>query len=499
MTGPRCLLALDQGTTSSRAALFAPNGRLLALRSREFPQLYPQPGWVEHDPLAIWESQLAVAQQVIREAGVAPADIAAIGIANQRETTLVWEAATGRPVGNAIVWQCRRTAAACDALRARGWAERVQAKTGLVIDAYFSATKLAWILDHTPGLRRRAARGEVLFGNVDSWLLWRLSGGKVHVTDYSNASRTMLYQIHTLDWDDDLLGELGIPRAMLPRVTASSEVYGTAHPDLLGAAIPLAGDAGDQQAALFGQACFSPGAAKSTYGTGCFLLMNTGQVPVSSRHGLLTTIAWGLGGQVEYALEGSIFIAGAAVQWLRDELRIISSAAQSARLAASIPDNGGVYLVPAFVGLGAPYWDMYARGAVLGLTRGTGRAHLVRAALEAICYQVRDVLEAMGGEAGVSLPALRVDGGAAANNFLLQFQSDLLGVPVERPRITETTALGAAYLAGLAVGCWQDRSEIARRWRLGRRFRPQMAPAAREALYAGWQRAVTRAAGWLQP
>lgn len=495
MSGPY-ILALDQGTTSSRAILFDKEGRQLGQLHREFRQIYPQPGWVEHDALEIWESQLAVAQELLQRHGLTAADIAAIGITNQRETTVIWDRTTGRPLHNAIVWQCRRTAAVCDDLAAAGWAEPVREKTGLVLDAYFSGTKLKWLLDHVPGARVRAERGDVLFGTIDTWLVWKLTGGRVHVTDYSNASRTMLFNIRTLDWDDDLLSALDIPRAMLPDVRPSSEVYGVTDAALLGREVPVAGIAGDQQAALFGQGCFRPGMAKNTYGTGCFLLMHTGTEPVPSEHGLLTTIAWGLGGRVEYALEGSVFIAGAAVQWLRDELQIISAAAETEALAMSIRDTGGVYLVPAFTGLGAPHWDPYARGTIVGLTRGSGRAELVRAALESICYQTRDVLDAMAAEAGTPLAALRVDGGASANNFLMQFQADMLGVPVDRPVVTETTALGAAYLAGLAVGYWADQDEIARKWQAELRFTPAMVDGERARLYDGWRRAVARARGW---
>lgn len=492
------ILALDQGTSSSRAILFDRHGVPVRQASREFRQIYPRPGWVEHDPEEIWASQLAVARQVLAEQGTGPADLAALGITNQRETTIVWERATGRPVYNAIVWQCRRTAPICDELAARGLAEPVRARTGLVIDAYFSGTKIKWILDNLPGARERAKAGEILFGTVDTWLIWKLSGGRLHVTDYSNASRTMLFNIHSLDWDDEILGELDIPRSMLPAVRPSSEVYGATDPALFGAAVPIAGDAGDQQAALFGQACFTPGMAKNTYGTGCFLLLNTGTRPVPSTSGLLTTVAWGLEGTVEYALEGSVFIAGAAVQWLRDGLGIIASAGETEALARSIPDTGGLYLVPAFVGLGAPYWDQYARGTLIGITRGTGRAHVARAALEAISYQTRDVLEAMAADAGMALHSLRVDGGGTVNDFLMQFQADILGVPVDRPAVVETTALGAACLAGLAVGFWRDRGEIARNWKLDRGFQPAMVAGERDRLYRGWRRAVERAARWAE-
>jgi len=492
------VLALDQGTTSSRAIVFDRAGRIVTSAQAEFAQIYPQPGWVEHDPEAIWGTQLGTARQALQQAGIEAERLAAIGITNQRETTVVWDRATGAPLHNAIVWQCRRTALACDRLRAAGWAEPIRAKTGLVLDAYFSGTKLAWLLEHVPGLRGRAERGEALFGTIDSYLIWRLSGGRLHVTDVSNASRTMLYNIHRLDWDDEILAELRIPRAMLPEVRPSSQVYGAAQANLLGAAVPIGGAAGDQQAALFGQTCFAPGQAKNTYGTGCFLLLNTGAKAVASQRGLLTTIAWQLegGGEVTYALEGSVFIAGAAIQWLRDGLGIITRAAEVEALAGGVPDTGGVYFVPAFVGLGAPYWDAYARGTIVGVTRGTDRRHLARAALEAICYQSRDVLEAMAADSGIRLQALRTDGGAAANNLLLQLQADLLGVPVQRPAVTETTALGAAYLAGLAVGYWSGREEIAAQWRVDTEFIPAMDPGRRDALYAGWQRAVERARGW---
>ena len=494
------VLALDQGTTSSRAILFDRQARVRAVAQREFRQIYPQPGWVEHDPLEIWESQLAVAREAIASAGVTAAQIAAIGIANQRETTVVWDRRTGAPVHNAIVWQCRRSAAICDALKAGGWESAVRQRTGLVIDAYFSGTKIQWLLEHVPGLRARADAGEVCFGTVDTWLGWKLSGGRTWVTDYSNASRTMLFNIHQLAWDANLCGALGVPVRMLPEVRPSSFRYGHTTSDLFGAEIPIAGIAGDQQASLFGQACFAPGMAKNTYGTGCFLLIHTGDRPVASQAGLLTTIAASpVEGRAEYALEGSIFIAGAAIQWLRDGLRVIADSAESEALAASVPDTDGVYFVPAFVGLGAPHWDMYARGTILGLTRGTTRAHLVRAALEAIAYQSREVLGAALADAGLTLAELRVDGGATANNLLMQFQADILATPVVRPVVRETTALGAAYLAGLAVGYWASREEIAQNWTADRRFLPQMEPTRREELFAGWRRAVARAAGWAQP
>ncbi|BCV25884.1 MAG TPA: glycerol kinase GlpK [Firmicutes bacterium] len=490
------VLALDQGTTSSRAIVFDHDGNNVSMVNKEFPQIYPKPGWVEHNPADIWNSQLEVAKAALEKAGITPADVTAIGITNQRETTIVWDRATGQPVYNAIVWQCRRTAPICDELKAKGWAEKIREKTGLVVDAYFSGTKIKWILDNVPGVREKAERGELLFGNVDTWLIWNLSGGKVHTTDYSNASRTMLFNIHKLDWDDEILAELGIPRAMLPKPQPSSHVYAHTDKAVFGAEVPIAGDAGDQQAALFGQACYKPGMAKNTYGTGCFMLMNTGEKAVPSKSGLLTTIAWGVNGKVEYALEGSIFITGAAVQWLRDELRVIDNSAQSEEYARKVPDTGGVYLVPAFVGLGAPYWDMYARGTIVGITRGTKREHIIRAALESICYQTRDVLEAMTSDSGIKLTALKVDGGAVANDFLMQSQADILGVPVHRPKVTETTALGAAYLAGLAVGFWADQEEIAAKWQINKEFTPAMAADQREKLYRGWKRAVERALKW---
>ena len=495
----RYVLALDQGTTSSRAILFDHGGRVVAVKNQEFRQIYPRPGWVEHDPYDIWHSQLQVAREVMQMAGVGPGDIAAIGITNQRETTLVWDRATGDPLHNAIVWQDRRTADLCGRIKDQGQEALFREKTGLVVDPYFSGTKIAWLLDNVPGLRARAERGEVAFGTVDTWLIWKLTGGRVHATDYSNASRTLIFNIHTCDWDDELLGILGIPRAMLPEARPSSGVYGETDPAVLDGAIPIAGVAGDQQAALFGQACFSPGMAKNTYGTGCFMLMNTGRRAVPSQKGLLTTIAWGVDGTVEYALEGSIFIAGAVVQWLRDELKIIEKAADTEPLARSVDDTGGVYLVPAFAGLGAPYWDPYARGTIVGITRGTGRAHLARAALESIAYQTRDVLDAMQADSGIRLEALRVDGGAVVNDFLMQFQADVLGVPVDRPVVNETTALGAAYLAGLAVGFWESREQIQQLWQRDRRFEPQMDEATRQALYGGWQRAVERSRSWEQP
>jgi glycerol kinase len=494
------ILALDQGTTSSRAIVFDRAGHVVSVAQREFRQIYPQPGWVEHDPLEIWESQLAVAREAIASAAIAPSQIAAVGITNQRETTIVWDRATGRPVYNAIVWQCRRSAGLCDALKDGGWEAHVRERTGLVIDAYFSGTKIQWLLENVPGLRARAERGEVCFGTVDSWLVFKLSGGKAWVTDYSNASRTMLYNIHRLAWDPDLCQAMGVPRTMLPQVGSSSHRYAWTAADLLGTEVPIAGIAGDQQASLFGQACYDPGTAKNTYGTGCFLLVHTGKRPVASRTGLLTTMAASPEeDHPEYALEGSIFITGAAIQWLRDGLGVITHSAESEQIAASVPDSGGIYFVPAFVGLGAPHWDMYARGTILGITRGTTRAHLVRAALEAIAYQTREVLEAARADANLTLTELRVDGGATANNLLMQFQADILGMPVVRPVVKETTALGAAYLAGLAVGYWTSRAEIEVNWAADHRFLPGREDARREHLYAGWRRAVARASGWATP
>ncbi len=492
------ILALDQGTTSSRAILFDRRGRPVAQAQKELTQIYPRPGWVEHDPDEIWESQLGVARRAMEVASVGAADVAAVGITNQRETTVVWDRETGRPVHNAIVWQCRRTASLCEALRRIGLGERVRAKTGLVLDPYFSGTKVRWLLDNVPGLADRAREGRLAFGTVDSWLIWNLTGGKVHATDVSNASRTMLFNILTLDWDEELLEALGVPRALLPEPRPSSGCFGETEPGLFGASIPISGVAGDQQAALFGQTCFEPGLGKNTYGTGCFMLMNTGPRPVFSSHGLITTVAWGLPDGVTYALEGSVFITGAAVQWLRDGLGLIASAAETEKLAAAVPYTGGVYLVPAFAGLGAPYWNSQARGLLIGLTRGTGRSHIVRATLESIAYQTRDVLEAMGADAGVDLQALRVDGGAVVNDFLMQFQADILGVPVERPVVSETTALGAAYLAGLATGFWRDREEIAGLWARDRVFGPSMAAADRDRLYRQWRRAVERSLGWAE-
>lgn len=491
------ILAFDQGTTSSRAILFDKEGRIVKTAQKEFTQIYPKAGWVEHDAMEIWGTQSGVAREVLETAGVSPQDIAAIGITNQRETTVVWDKNTGKPIYNAIVWQCRRTAGICDDLKAKGLESYIRQNTGLVVDAYFSGTKVKWILDNVEGAREKAEKGELLFGNIDTWLIWNLTRGKVHVTDYSNASRTLLYNIKDLKWDEKILTELNIPMSMLPQVRPSSEVYGYTDENTFGGAnIPIAGIAGDQQAALFGQACFSEGMAKNTYGTGCFMLMNTGERMVPSNNGLLTTIAWGLDGKVEYALEGSIFIAGASIQWLRDELRLINDAADSEYYAQKVDDTNGVYVVPAFAGLGAPYWDMYARGTIVGLTRGANKNHLIRATLESIAYQTRDVIEAMQEDSGIELSTLKVDGGATKNNFLMQFQSDILGTAVDRPEVTETTALGAAYLAGLAVGFWSSKEEIAKNWAVERKFNSAIGHEKRTDLYEGWKKAIGRSRDW---
>jgi len=493
------IMALDQGTTSSRAVIFDHQGKIISIAAKEFRQIFPQPGWVEHDPMEIWDTQMEAARQALDSANVSPQQIAAIGVTNQRETALIWDRESGQPVYNAIVWQCRRTAAICSKIKKSNFAQKIRRKTGLVIDAYFSATKIQWILGHQKTIRRAAERGELAFGTVDSWLLYNLTGKKLHITDYSNASRTMLYNIHTLSWDREILEYLHIPERILPAVKASSEIYGSTSPGaFLGMEIPVAGIVGDQQGALFGQTCFRKGLSKNTYGTGCFLLMNIGGKPVLSRKNLLTTIAWGIGRKIEYALEGSVFIGGAVVQWLRDGLRMIQQASESERLASSIQSNDGVYFVPAFVGLGAPYWDMYARGAILGITRGTTPAHIARAALESIAYQTRDVLECMEEDSGMRLKELRVDGGAAANEFLMQFQADILGVPVVIQEITETTALGAAYMAGLAVGFWKDQQQIAANYAVKRKFVPRMSSKQRESLYRKWKMAVERARAWEQ-
>ena len=491
------VLALDQGTTSSRSILFDETSNIVAVAQKEFTQIFPKPGWVEHNANEIWSTQIGTMAEVIANAGIDPSEIAAIGITNQRETTVVWEKATGKPVYNAIVWQSRQTMAICDDIKAKGLADKFRQKTGLVVDAYFSGTKVKWILDNVEGARAKAEAGELLFGTIDTWLIWKLSGGKVHVTDYSNASRTLMYNIRDLKWDDELLEILTVPKSMLPEVRPSSEVYGLTAPAVFqGAEIPIAGAAGDQQAALFGQTCFRPGMAKNTYGTGCFMLMNTGSELYTSKNGLLTTIAWGIEGKVEYALEGSIFVAGSAVQWLRDGLKAIEAAPDSEYYAGKVTDAEGVYVVPAFVGLGAPYWDMKARGAILGLTRGTTKGHIIRATLDSMAYQTKDVLGAMEADSGIKLQALKVDGGAVANNLLMQFQSDILGVPVDRPVVTETTALGAAYLAGLAVGVWANKEDLIQNWQLNRRFEPTMGADERAKLYAGWQKAVKRSMDW---
>ena len=490
------IMALDAGTTSNRCCLFNEAGEVCSMAQKEFTQYFPQPGWVEHDANEIWSTQLEVARQAMENIGATAANIAAIGITNQRETTIVWDKKTGAPICRAIVWQCRRTSKYCDELKAKGLTERFRKKTGLVIDAYFSGTKLRWILENIPGARQRAEAGELLFGTVETWLIWKLTGGKAHVTDYSNASRTMLFNINTLTWDEDILKELDIPKCMLPEVRPSSCVYGEALPQFFGAGIPIAGAAGDQQAALFGQTCFAPGEAKNTYGTGCFLLMNTGKTPVFSENGLVTTIAWGLNGEVEYALEGSIFVAGAALQWLRDELRLIDSAPDSEYMARKVPDTNGCYVVPAFTGLGAPHWDQYARGAIVGLTRGVNKYHIIRATLDSLCYQTHDVLRAMEADSGIKLTALKVDGGASANNYLMQTQSDIIDAPVERPKCVETTAMGAAYLAGLAVGYWKDREDVRKNWAIERTFTPGISHEQRDKRLRGWNKAVKCALGW---
>jgi glycerol kinase len=488
------ILALDQGTTSSRAIVFDKRGTVVSVAQKEFTQHFPQPGWVEHNPQDIWKSQLAVAKSALRKAKITAKDVAAIGITNQRETTLVWDRKTGKPVGNAIVWQDRRTAGTCDALRRKKVDRTVQKKTGLILDAYFSATKIQWILNNVAGARKRAEAGDLAFGTMDSWLIWNLTGGKAHVTDPSNASRTMLYNIHTGKWDKQLLSIFDVPASMLPSVETSSGVL--AETSALGGTIPIAGIAGDQQAALFGQCCLKPGMVKNTYGTGCFMLMNTGTTPVESKNKLLTTVAWKIGDRTEYALEGSVFVAGAVVQWLRDGLGIIKSSADVEKLAASVPSTDGVYLVPAFAGLGAPHWDPYARGTLVGLTRGTNQAHIARAALEGIAYQVADIVKAMEADAGLKLKQLRVDGGASLNGLLMQFQSDLLRVPVIRPVVEETTALGAAYLAGLAVGYWKNKKDIQANWQEAARFKATMKPKEKDRLMAGWSRALERSADW---
>ena len=490
------VMALDAGTTSNRCILFNEKGEICSMAQKEFTQYFPKPGWVEHDPGEIWSTQLAVARQAMNEIHASAADIAAIGITNQRETAIVWDKNTGKPVYNAIVWQCRRTSEYCDSLKEKGLTETFQKKTGLVIDAYFSGTKVKWILDHVEGARERAKRGDLLFGTVETWLIWKLTKGAVHVTDYSNASRTMLFNINTLKWDDEILKELDIPKCMLPQAKPSSEIYGETDPSFFGGRIPIAGAAGDQQAALFGQTCFEKGEAKNTYGTGCFLLMNTGETPVFSKNGLVTTIAWGIDGTVHYALEGSVFVAGAAIQWLRDELRLIDSASDTEYLAQKVEDSNGCYVVPAFTGLGAPYWDQYARGTIVGLTRGVNKDHIIRATLESLAYQVNDVLEAMKADSGILLSALKVDGGASANNFLMQAQADVSQAPVHRPNCVETTAMGAAYLAGLAVGYWKDKEDVKKNWTIDRIFQPQIEKETRQKMLSGWKKAVRYAHGW---
>jgi len=492
------VMAVDQGTTGSRAIIFNREGEVVSRAYREFTQFYPREGWVEHDPEEIWRVTREVMWQSLAAASMDWKSIAAIGITNQRETTVLWDRGTGEPVSNAVVWQCRRSAPLCKQLREEGRGDMFRRKTGLELDAYFSATKVRWILDNVEGARQKAERGELAFGTIDSWLIYKLTGGTVHATDYSNASRTLMFNIHTLQWDEELLKILDIPASMLPAVMPSSGEFGKTDPSLFGVEVPIAGAAGDQQAAAFGQACLEKGMVKNTYGTGSFMLLNTGEEAVASRHGLLTTIAWGIGGRVCYALEGSIFVTGAAIQWLRDELRLVDRAEDTEWFAGRVEDSGGVYFVPAFVGMGAPYWDMYARGTIVGLTRGTGKRHLIRAALEAIAYQTRDVLEAMESDSGIAVKNLRVDGGAVYNNFLMQFQADILGIPIERPAVTETTALGAAFLAGIATGYWKDSAEMYRAWKRERTFSPSMEEARRERLYRGWKKAVQRALGWAE-
>ncbi|MCD7829249.1 MAG: glycerol kinase GlpK [Clostridiales bacterium] len=490
------VMALDAGTTSNRCILFNREGEMVSVAQKEFTQYFPQPGWVEHDAMEIWLTQYAVASEALTRAGATAADIAAIGITNQRETTIVWDKTTGEPICNAIVWQDRRTAKYCDTLVEKGLTDEYRAKTGLIIDPYFSATKIRWMLENVPGAREKAEAGQLLFGTVETWLIWKLTGGRVHVTDYSNAARTMLFNIIDLKWDEEILAELDIPACMLPEAKPSSCIYGETTADLFGVPIPIAAAAGDQQAALFGQTCFNPGEAKNTYGTGCFLLMNTGETPVFSKNGLVTTIAWGLDGKVQYALEGSIFVAGSAIQWLRDQLKVVDSAADSEYFAKKVPDTNGCYVVPAFTGLGAPYWDPYARGSIVGLTRGTNRYHIIRATLESLAYQTYDVLKAMEEDSGIKLAALRVDGGASANDLLMQIQADIIQAPVNRPACVETTALGAAYLAGLAVGYWDSKEEVTQNWTIDRVFGPTIKPAERDKRVLGWRRAVGTTFGW---
>lgn len=490
------VMALDAGTTSNRCILFNEKGEMCSVAQKEFTQFFPKPGWVEHDADEIWATQYEVAKQAMENVGATAADIAAIGITNQRETTIVWDKATGEPVHHAIVWQCRRTAEYCDSLKDKGLVDKIREKTGLVIDAYFSGTKIRWILENVPGARQRAEAGELLFGTVETWLIWKLTKGKVHVTDYSNASRTMLFNINTLQWDDEILAELNIPKCMLPEAKPSSCVYGEADPSLFGGPIKIGGAAGDQQAALFGQTCYKAGEAKNTYGTGCFLLMNTGEKPIFSKNGLVTTIAWGLDGKVNYALEGSVFVAGASIQWLRDQLRVVDTAPDSEYMATRVKDTAGCYVVPAFTGLGAPYWDQYARGVIVGLTRGCNKYHIVRATVESLAYQVNDVLQAMKADSGIGLAALNVDGGASANNFLMQTQADISGCPVNRPSCVETTAMGAAYLAGIAVGYWKDKEDVIANTSLDRTFTPAISAEERETRIKGWKKAVKCSFGW---
>ncbi|MCX7711308.1 MAG: glycerol kinase GlpK [Clostridia bacterium] len=492
----RFILSLDQGTTSSKAVIFNTHSEIIAMESIPLRQIYPKPGWVEHDPIEIWKGQLEAARSAIKKAGILPAEISSIGITNQRETVILWDRYTGKPVYNAIVWQCRRSSGTCDELKKHGLARIIQERTGLVVDAYFSGTKIKWLLDNVDGLRKKANDGELLAGTIDTWIIWNLTGGRIHATDYSNASRTMLFNIRKLEWDSDLLDELQIPAGILPRVVDSSGYLGETEESILGSSIPICGIAGDQQSALFGQTCFEKGSVKSTYGTGCFILMNTGEKPVSSRNNLLTTISWGINGNIEYALEGSVFNGGASIQWLRDELKLVSSAQECDIEAEKVPDTGGVYVVPAFTGLGAPYWDMYARGAIVGMTRGTNRQHIIRATLESIAYQCRDVIEAMEADSEIKMKELRVDGGASISPFLMQFQSDILGIPVKRPIIIETTALGAAYLAGLSSGIWGNKEEIRQACRIDKTFIPQMPELQKEQKYYNWKRAVERAKDW---
>ena len=490
------VMALDAGTTSNRCILFNEKGEMCSVAQKEFTQYFPKPGWVEHDAEEIWSTQLEVAQEAMKNLGITAADVAAIGITNQRETTIVWDKNTGEPIHHAIVWQCRRTSEYCDSLKDKGLVDTIRSKTGLVIDAYFSGTKVHWLLENVPGAREKAEKGELLFGTVETWLIWKLTKGRVHVTDYSNASRTMLFNINTLEWDEDILKELNIPKSMLPEAKPSSCVYGEADPQFFGGPIKIGGAAGDQQAALFGQTCFTPGEAKNTYGTGCFLLMNTGEKPVFSNNGLVTTIAWGLDGKVNYALEGSIFVAGASIQWLRDEMRMVDSSPDSEYLARKVKDTNGCYVVPAFTGLGAPHWDQYARGTIVGITRGVNKYHIIRATLESMAYQVNDVLQAMKADSGINLSALKVDGGASANNLLMQMQADISGAPVNRPMCVETTAMGAAYLAGLAVGYWTSKEDVIKNWAIDRTFEPAIDEAERAERCKGWSKAVKCSYGW---